>query len=376
MTEEAHTMIRFVPEGDGTSEGFTDASYHLPAFYELWARWGPAEDRAFWAKAADVSRQLFSTVTGPDTALTPERSNFDMSPMVDRNGNPTTFGYDSWRSASNWSVDYSWWHKDPRETILSDRIQKFLASQGIDKFVDRYTLDGKPLSERHSTGMLSTTAVGSLAATPGATEKAFVDALWNTPIPIRRATLLRRLALPDEPHALQRQLSHLATRQPRTLTSALYRKQNVIEDVVDRIKQRRNKPAADKKENQQRKHPHTVIKLSQLIWQKMAQDVASIERWQRNQVEHKEQQIDEDHKVKKERNRKQRRQSFRRNTRNVLRNRNRSSDRKIARGQQMLENNQQDKSDRRRKQIAGRSGQRDQDVITLVVLENFARSLA
>ncbi len=183
MTEEPHTMIRFVPEGDGTSEGFTDASYHLPAFYELWARWGPAEDREFWAKAADVSRQLFFAVTGPDTALTPERSNFDMSPILDRNGNPTTFGYDSWRSVSNWSVDYSWWRKDQREIILSDRIQRFLSSQGLDKFVDRYTLDGKPLSQRHSTGMLSTTAVGSFAATPGPTEKAFVDALWNTPIP-------------------------------------------------------------------------------------------------------------------------------------------------------------------------------------------------
>jgi oligosaccharide reducing-end xylanase len=31
--------------------------------------------------------------------------------------------------------------------------------------------------------MLATTAVGSLAATPGATSKAFVEALWNTPIP-------------------------------------------------------------------------------------------------------------------------------------------------------------------------------------------------
>ena len=34
-------------------------SYHLPAFYELWARWGPVEDRAFWAKAAEVSRGFF-----------------------------------------------------------------------------------------------------------------------------------------------------------------------------------------------------------------------------------------------------------------------------------------------------------------------------
>jgi oligosaccharide reducing-end xylanase len=188
MTEELHTMIRFVPEGDGSSEGFTDASYHLPAFYELWARWGPAEDRAFWARAADVSRQLFVTVTGPETGLTPERSNFDMTPVVSpssngRNGALATFGYDSWRSVSNWSVDSSWWHKDMRETILSDRIQRFLESQGGNRFVDRYTLDGKPLSSRHSTGMLATTAVGSLAATPGPIANAFVDALWNAPIP-------------------------------------------------------------------------------------------------------------------------------------------------------------------------------------------------
>jgi oligosaccharide reducing-end xylanase len=31
--------------------------------------------------------------------------------------------------------------------------------------------------------MLSTTAVGSFAATPGPVSKAFVEALWNTPVP-------------------------------------------------------------------------------------------------------------------------------------------------------------------------------------------------
>jgi hypothetical protein len=35
MVDEAHTMIRFVPE---TNVSGTDASYHLPAFYELWVR--------------------------------------------------------------------------------------------------------------------------------------------------------------------------------------------------------------------------------------------------------------------------------------------------------------------------------------------------
>ena len=44
MVDEAHAMIRFVPE---TAIAGTGASYHLPAFYELWARWSPIEDRAF-----------------------------------------------------------------------------------------------------------------------------------------------------------------------------------------------------------------------------------------------------------------------------------------------------------------------------------------
>jgi oligosaccharide reducing-end xylanase len=180
MVDEPHFMIKFVPNMEGAT---TDASYHLPAFYELWARWGPAEDRNFWATAADASRDLFNKVTRPETGLTPDRSHFDGVVAYGWDGKPTPFSYDSWRSASNWSVDFSWWHKDSREPVLSDRIQKFLFAQGIDKFVDRYTLDGKPLSERHSVGMVSTTAVASLAATNGPTAIAFVEELWNTPVP-------------------------------------------------------------------------------------------------------------------------------------------------------------------------------------------------
>jgi oligosaccharide reducing-end xylanase len=180
MVEESYFMIRFIPNEDYR---VTDASYHLPAFYELWSRWGPPEDRAFWAEAADVSRDFFTKVTGPETGLTPDRNNFDGSAVIGRNGKPITFDYDSWRSVSNWSVDYSWWHKDPRQVILSDRLQKFLVTQGINTFADRYTLDGQALSARHSPGMLATAAVGSLAATPGSVSKSFVEALWNTPIP-------------------------------------------------------------------------------------------------------------------------------------------------------------------------------------------------
>jgi oligosaccharide reducing-end xylanase len=181
MVDEAHFMVKFVPNVDG---GTTDASYHLPAFYELWARWGPVEDRAFWAKAADVSRDLLHKVTGPETGLTPDRSHFDGTTVMGWDGKPTPFAADSWRSVSNWSVDYSWWKKDQQEQVLSDRIQKFLYGQGIDKFAEHYTLDGKPLSAKHTVGMEATTTVGSLAATDGPIAKAFVNELWNTPLPV------------------------------------------------------------------------------------------------------------------------------------------------------------------------------------------------
>ena len=57
MVNEQAKMILFVPNSGGNT--FSDPSYHLPAFYELWARWGPVGDRAFWGEAAQVSRNYF-----------------------------------------------------------------------------------------------------------------------------------------------------------------------------------------------------------------------------------------------------------------------------------------------------------------------------
>jgi oligosaccharide reducing-end xylanase len=180
MTQESHAMIRFVAD---VGYPGSDASYHLPAFYELWARWGPEADRAFWAKAADVSRDYFVRVTNPRTGLAPDHSYFDGSAMPTGTGQPYPFGYDSWRTASNWSVDASWWGKDPRQKGLSTAIQTFLAGEGIDRFADRYTLDGKALSARHSPGMVAATAVAGLAGTPEPLARAFVKELWDTPMP-------------------------------------------------------------------------------------------------------------------------------------------------------------------------------------------------
>jgi len=178
--DEKYKMIRFVP---GVDRGdFTDPSYHLPAFYELWARWGPVEDRQFWAEAAEVSRGFFVKSTNPVTGLAPNYANFDGTPKATRSPQSAIFSYDSWRTASNWSVDWSWWGKAPQERVLSDRIQAFFAAQGLDKFGDQYTLDGKEVADRHSTGLVATNAAASLAATnPRARD--FVETLWKTPVP-------------------------------------------------------------------------------------------------------------------------------------------------------------------------------------------------
>ena len=181
MFEEQYKMVRFVPGLD--RNGFTDPSYHLPAFYELWAQWGPPADRPFWAQAAQASRDFFQKATNPATGLAPDYANFDGTPYARRwNSGAANFRFDALRTAMNWSVDWAWWAKDPRERQLSDRLQAFFASKGIASYGNQFTLDGQPLGADHSPGLVAMNAVASLAATdPRA--KDFVKALWETPIP-------------------------------------------------------------------------------------------------------------------------------------------------------------------------------------------------
>jgi len=185
MVNEEHKMILFVPNGMPGSGGrtFTDPSYHLPYFYELWARWGPENDRAFWAAAADTSRNYFIKSTHPATGLAPDYGHFDGRPVdVPWNQNAKRFAYDSWRTAMNWSVDWSWWQKDSRQQLLSNRIQTFFHGQGINSYGSVYTLDGEMVNKSRAQGLIATNAVASLAAThPFAKE--YVEAFWNQPVP-------------------------------------------------------------------------------------------------------------------------------------------------------------------------------------------------
>jgi oligosaccharide reducing-end xylanase len=179
LFQAEHKMVLFSPSSERPP--FTDPSYHLPAFYELWSRWGPREDAEFWKQAADVSRDYFVKVTHPVTALNPCYGNFDGS-LVERSGSySTNFSYDAFRTAANWSVDWSWWAKDPRQRELSDKLQAFFESKGTN-YGCVFTLEGKQLEDRHAQGLVAINAVAGLAATNPRANR-FVEELWNTPTP-------------------------------------------------------------------------------------------------------------------------------------------------------------------------------------------------
>lgn len=184
LFEPEHKMVRFTP--DVKNWNHTDPSYQVPAFYELWANWGPAKDRAFWSDAASASRNFFQRATHPVTGLAPDYANFDGTPWAASwNTNSADFQFDSWRTAMNWSVDWAWWGKDARERQLSDRLQSFFDSKGLTSYGNRFTLDGRQFGNDHATGIVAMNAVASLAATDPRAKK-FVEELWNAAVPSGR----------------------------------------------------------------------------------------------------------------------------------------------------------------------------------------------
>jgi oligosaccharide reducing-end xylanase len=178
MFDAKTKQVVFVPT-IGRDSSFTDPSYHLPAYYELWARWAN-KDNQFWMEAAKESRAFFKRAAHPQTGLMPDYAEFSGAPHgTDEHKD---FRFDAFRNASNVAVDYAWFAADPWQVEQSNRLLEFFYSQGIDKYVNQYTLEGKPLSSDRSIGLMAMNAIAALAATTDKTQK-FVEAIWNAPVP-------------------------------------------------------------------------------------------------------------------------------------------------------------------------------------------------
>lgn len=187
-----YKLITFTPDRGGMR--FTDPSYHLPAFYEVWAKWADDGRSDYWMECARLSRAYLHTTVHPVTGLSPDYSNYDGSPMDSRGWmrGSQNFRYDSWRVPMNIALDYSWSCADREwQQQYGKNIQSFFYSQGVNDFVDQYRIDGTlPAEEeilragraekalRHSIGLVGTVASTSLLYADEHT-KEFVEALWS-----------------------------------------------------------------------------------------------------------------------------------------------------------------------------------------------------
>ncbi len=178
--------ITFVPESPRSD--WTDPSYFLPAFFEIWAEYANDGHEQFYKECADTARVFLHRACKSETALNADITDYNGDPMHSH-WMPPGFRYDSWRVPMNIAMDYAWYGKDKAwQEDYATRFQNFLRSKGIDTFEDQFNLDGSRPEKifpaggfqklRHSLGLVSTAATTAMINT----EKDgldFVHELWK-----------------------------------------------------------------------------------------------------------------------------------------------------------------------------------------------------
>ena len=173
MIDSATKQVVFTPYG--SSANFTDPSYHLPGFYELFARWAAA-DGSYWSQVAAASRAFWKTACNSTTGLFPDYAEFTGTP--NNTGSHGDFRFDAWRVIQNIAIDYYWWKLDSWEATQVDKIQDFFNSKGVTSYGNQWSLSGSQLSGDHSPGLVAMNAVGALVASKQQAWD-FVKNLWD-----------------------------------------------------------------------------------------------------------------------------------------------------------------------------------------------------
>ena len=185
LIDPATGLITFVP-----GAAFTDPSYHIPAFYEVWARYAEDGRASYWRECARKSREYLHKSVHPMTGLNDDYNNFDGTPLHNNRLLGDCFRYDSWRVPMNIALDYSWACSDRQwQQNYGHTIQNFFFSQGIDSYLDQYNTDGTLPKQilpagtyqpklRHSIGLMATLAASSIMCSHPKSYD-FIDRLWN-----------------------------------------------------------------------------------------------------------------------------------------------------------------------------------------------------
>ncbi|WMC93320.1 glycosyl hydrolase family 8 [Kineothrix sp. MB12-C1] len=193
MWDRERKQILFIPGCD-----FTDPSYHLPHFYELFGLWAYEEDRGFWKEAAAASREYLVKACHPVTGMSAEYAEFDGSPMSRSLPNMSErhdwFYSDAYRTAANIGLDYEWFGVDSGQRTAVVRLMHYLGRVRRENPFLIYEVDGTPVNQKalHPTAIIATTAQGALAVPHSLTEEneesvlagEWLKRFWNEPMRI------------------------------------------------------------------------------------------------------------------------------------------------------------------------------------------------
>ena len=166
-----------------TSYSFTDPSYNLPGFLELWARWSDT-NKDFWAQTPAAARGLLQNACHPTTGLFPDYSEFDGTPYrPDWAGYDTRqYKYDASRSAMNVGMDYNWFASDAQQPAMMERLLKFFKN---DNFQHGYfNVDGSGADGNYNEAMRGSNGVACFALQNNdALAKSVLQKMWDTNLP-------------------------------------------------------------------------------------------------------------------------------------------------------------------------------------------------
>jgi oligosaccharide reducing-end xylanase len=172
----SQNLVQFV-----AGAGYTDPSYILPAFYEVWAT-VDAANSSFWKTAASTGRNFFHKTCNANTMLAPAMANFDGSP----NSSEGYFESDAWRVVGNIMMDWHFFHVDPwQQSTFAPKFAAFWKThQAKDPMPDEFDLNGTVRTSHTppAKGLIAENALLGFAL-PAADAEFFVKALWDLPIP-------------------------------------------------------------------------------------------------------------------------------------------------------------------------------------------------
>ena len=160
LFNQQHYVITFMPV-NGLND-FTDPSYSLPAFIDIFSRWSTTNQDK-WKQAANKTRHHLYKASNTKSGLFTDYANFDGTPhSVSFNSNADKYMYDAMRTAMNFGMDYYLFGVDAsRQQEMAKRLIDFFEQDGYKHA--RFNWDGTNPSEQYTTGEVGCNAVACYA---------------------------------------------------------------------------------------------------------------------------------------------------------------------------------------------------------------------